>query len=81
MHKTYNKLIRDRIPAIIDAAGKTYAVEVLSDAAYQQALAAKLVEEAKEAQNALADGAQADLHPLPLLTFLKGVKLLPSMDA
>jgi predicted house-cleaning noncanonical NTP pyrophosphatase (MazG superfamily) len=61
MRKIYNKLIRDRIPAIIEAAGKTYAVEVLPDDEYRQALAAKLVEEAEEARTALAGGSEAEV--------------------
>lgn len=48
----YNKLIRDRIPEIIEQDGKQYAVETMSPGAYQEALLEKLVEEAQEAQKA-----------------------------
>ena len=34
MTKTYNKLVRDRIPEIIASDGKTCTVEVLSDSRY-----------------------------------------------
>lgn len=50
--KTYNKLVRDRIPEMIEADGKTCEVEVLSDAAFLKALLDKLVEEAQEARDA-----------------------------
>ena len=44
----YNKLVRDHIPEIIEAAGKQYAVEVMERDAYRSALLQKLVEEAQE---------------------------------
>ncbi|MDB9493477.1 nucleoside triphosphate pyrophosphohydrolase [Spirulina major CS-329] len=46
---TLPKLIRDRIPEIITAAGRTSITRVLSAADYDQALRAKLQEEAAEA--------------------------------
>jgi predicted house-cleaning noncanonical NTP pyrophosphatase (MazG superfamily) len=52
MRKTYNKLVRDRIPEIIQAAGQEYATEVMSLEEYQQALREKLIEEAQEAADA-----------------------------
>lgn len=45
MTKTYNKLVRDRIPEIIASDGKTCTVEVLSDSRCLQMLDAKLTEE------------------------------------
>ena len=45
MTKTYNKLVRDRIPEIIAPDGKTCTVEVLSDSRCLQILDAKLTEE------------------------------------
>ena len=44
----YNKLVRDRIPEIIEASGKTCATEVLSDERYLKMLDAKLDEELAE---------------------------------
>ena len=48
MKTVYNKLIRDHIPEIITASGKTCTIEILSDAAYLQMLDAKLDEELTE---------------------------------
>ncbi len=44
----YHKRVRDRIPKIIAAAGRDYAVEGLSEAEFRRALVEKLVEEAAE---------------------------------
>ena len=44
----YNKLVRDRIPEIISADGKTCTTEILSDADYLRMLDAKLDEELAE---------------------------------
>ena len=44
----YNKLIRDKIPEIIEASGKTCTVEVLSDEDYLKMVDAKLDEELAE---------------------------------
>ena len=46
----YNKLVRDRIPEIIEADGKTCITEILSDAQYLEMLDAKLNEELAEYQ-------------------------------
>ena len=48
MRKEYNKLIRDRIPEIIAATGKTAQIRVLSDEEYADALERKLTEEVSE---------------------------------
>lgn len=48
MRRTYDKLIRDRIPELMDADGVRYQVDVLDDAAFRAALLEKLVEEAGE---------------------------------
>lgn len=45
---TYNKLVRDHIPEIIEASGKTCSVETLNDCDYLRALDAKLDEELAE---------------------------------
>ena len=44
----YNKLVRDRIPEIIEASGKTCKTVVLDDAEYLRMLDAKLDEELAE---------------------------------
>lgn len=46
--KTYNKLIRDNIPSIIEADGNRYKMHVASDEEYMIALKAKLREETLE---------------------------------
>lgn len=44
----YKKLVRDRIPEIIEASGKTCVTEILSDADYLRMVDAKLDEELAE---------------------------------
>ena len=44
----YNKLVRDRIPEIIESSGKTCTVEILSDEDYLRMVDAKLDEELAE---------------------------------
>lgn len=44
----YNKLVRDRIPDIIEASGKSCVAEILSDEAYLRMVDAKLDEELAE---------------------------------
>lgn len=46
--KVYNKLVRDRIPAIIEATGAACETEILSDADYLRLLDTKLDEELAE---------------------------------
>ncbi len=64
MRRDYNKLVRDRIPEIIQAAGKRCAVETMSAAEYRQALLEKLVEEAQEARQAGPDELVTELADL-----------------
>ncbi len=47
MRRTYNKLVRDRIPEIIESQGGSCQCRVLAKDEYMQALKAKLVEEAQ----------------------------------
>ena len=44
----YNKLVRDRIPEIIEASGKSCVTEILSDKVYLRLVDAKLDEELAE---------------------------------
>ena len=60
-HTVHNKLVRDRIPEIIEASGKTCVTEVLSQDAYIQALDAKLNEELAEYQQSKSLEELADL--------------------
>jgi len=48
MTKTYNKLVRDRIPEIIEASGAECKTEILSDERYLEMIDAKLDEELVE---------------------------------
>lgn len=52
MRKQYNKLVRDRIPEIIERDGRGYETVIMSEEQYREALRAKLVEEAEEAASA-----------------------------
>lgn len=47
---TYNKLVRDKIPEIIQTSGKTCETEILSDEEYLQMLDKKLDEKLAEYQ-------------------------------
>ena len=46
--KRYHKLVRDRIPEIIQASGKSFTIEILTDQDYLRMLDAKLDEELTE---------------------------------
>lgn len=59
--KTYNKLVRDRIPKIIEADGKRCELETLSDEAYLRLLDRKLDEELAEYQDSKSLEELADL--------------------
>lgn len=48
MKTIYNKLVRDRIPELIEASGKTCSTEILSDNEYLRMIDAKLDEELAE---------------------------------
>ena len=50
--KTYNKLVRDRIPEIIQKEGNTADIIILSEESFIQAIKEKLIEEANEVLNA-----------------------------
>ena len=60
-HTVHNKLVRDRIPEIIEASGKYCVTEVLPNDAYIQALDAKLSEELAEYQQSKSLEELADL--------------------
>lgn len=61
MRVDYNKLVRDRIPEIIESHGDRPATRVLAEADYRDALLAKLVEEAREASGADTEELPAEL--------------------
>ena len=51
----YNKLVRDRIPEIIENSGKKFTTKILDDDQYELELKKKLLEEMEEYQNASND--------------------------
>lgn len=59
--KTYNKLVRDRIPEIIKSDSKTCITEILPDVQYLEMLDAKLTEELAEYQESKSLEELADL--------------------
>ena len=48
MRKQYNKLVRDRIPEIIERDGRDCSTRAMSEEQYREALRTKLIEEAEE---------------------------------
>jgi predicted house-cleaning noncanonical NTP pyrophosphatase (MazG superfamily) len=62
--KIYNKLVRDKIPAIIAADGKKLKTRILSDEEHLQALIKKLSEELAEFEEALSVEELADLQEI-----------------
>lgn len=58
---TYNKLVRDRIPEIIEKSGKKAIIEILDDINYKQLLDDKLGEELQEYLNGDSVEELADL--------------------
>jgi predicted house-cleaning noncanonical NTP pyrophosphatase (MazG superfamily) len=75
MRVDYNKIDRDRIPEIIGSRGDCAVTRVLDEAAFRDALLAKLVEEAHEASVARGEELPADsLTCLRLLHALAKVR-------
>lgn len=62
--KKYEKLVRDRIPDIIERAGKRAVWRELSDADFRLALRAKALEEAAELVDASDDALLSELADL-----------------
>jgi predicted house-cleaning noncanonical NTP pyrophosphatase (MazG superfamily) len=77
MPVAYRKLVRDRVPEIIQSEGRRPLIRVLDEASYRQALLAKLIEEAQETSHATASdlpGELADvLEVLRALTMTAGM--------
>jgi len=57
MRKEYKKLVRDRIPNLLNKKGIKYEIGTLSEEEYRQALRQKLMEEAQE----VAEASQVNL--------------------
>lgn len=60
-NRVHNKLVRDRIPEIIESDGKTCITEILSDLQYLEMLDTKLDEELAEYQESKSLEELADL--------------------
>ena len=61
MKKMYHKLVRDKIPQIIESQGKTCVTEILAEEEYLSMLDAKLSEELAEYQESKSLEELADL--------------------
>lgn len=74
--KVYNKLVRDKIPEIIENSGKTCTVETLPDEKYTAMLDAKLNEELAEYQESKSLEELADLlEVIRAVTVARGYSL------
>jgi predicted house-cleaning noncanonical NTP pyrophosphatase (MazG superfamily) len=60
----HNKLVRDRIPAILEGQKIQFATEIMSETEYRQALRQKLIEEAQEAAEAVDNDLVSELADL-----------------
>ena len=68
----YNKLVRDRIPEIIESSGKTCSTEILSPEDYLRMIDAKLDEELAEYHK------DQNIEELADLLVFKGKKIIES---
>ena len=64
VRKEYNKLVRDRIPAILESQQVKFGIEEMTQADYCQALRQKLIEEAQEAAEAVETNLVTELADL-----------------
>ena len=64
MERTYNKLVRDKIPEIIMGKGETPVTRVLNDEEYKKSLEEKLFEEYKEVIESTGDDRLEELADL-----------------
>ncbi len=74
----YNKLVRDRIPEIIESEGRQCGTDIMGDGEHRAALLAKLVEEAQEVQTASPDKLTTELADL--LEVVDAIMALHGLD-
>jgi predicted house-cleaning noncanonical NTP pyrophosphatase (MazG superfamily) len=73
MKNQFNKLVRDRIPALIEESGRTQRSRVMDEAEYRDALLNKVVEEIEEFRLKENEEEIADIYEaLDCLVRLKG---------
>jgi predicted house-cleaning noncanonical NTP pyrophosphatase (MazG superfamily) len=58
--KTFNKLVKDKIPEIISAKGSKHETEILNDENYLKSLHEKLFEEYKEVAEAIDEKSKTE---------------------
>lgn len=77
MQREYNKLVRDRIPEIIQRDGYHCEIEQMDEAAYIQALREKLIEEACEVATASESELSKEMADLVevMVTLMKAYKI------
>ena len=75
MSEHYEKLVRDRMPEILDAKGISYVAHVADDAEYRTRLIAKLEEEIREF---LADESVAELADI--MEVVRALRRLPEFE-
>ncbi len=62
MKISYNKLVRDRIPQLIEESGRRQVSRILGEQEYEQALIEKIIEEIKEYQISGNEEEIADIY-------------------
>ncbi len=73
MNRSYNKLVRDKIPQLINESGRSCTSRILSEKEYFQALLNKIVEEIEEFRISDNEEELADVYEvLDCLVALKG---------
>lgn len=64
MRQEHHKLVRDKIPDMIERSQNQYSIEQMTEAEYLQALRAKIVEEAQETASASQEEILSELADL-----------------
>ncbi|MEL7654927.1 MAG: nucleoside triphosphate pyrophosphohydrolase [Bacillota bacterium] len=62
MNRSYNKLVRDRIPQLIEESGRSYTSRTLNEKEYFDALLDKIVEEIEEYRISQNEEELADVY-------------------
>lgn len=62
MNRSYNKLVRDRIPQLIEESGRSYTSRILNEKDYFDALLDKIIEEIEEFRISKNEEELADVY-------------------